>query len=128
MSENIEKFATLMSNRMQRTANAAIPNTLELGKITSNLALVPDSFRIPIPKGDYMVNLRLTSGMETSETEHQHSGGAHAQESGTGVHTHTGGKHKHMLPMEHRGLQPGDRVLIAWCGNEPVVIAIVISS
>lgn len=128
MSENIERFASLMSNRMQSTANAAIPNTLELGKITANMALVPDNFRVPIPKGDYMVNLRLTGPMETTETEHKHSGGAHAQSTGDGVHSHEGGKHKHGLPESHRGLRPGDRVLIAWCGNEAVVIAIVVSS
>lgn len=25
-------------------------------------------------------------------------------------------------------LQSGDRVLVAWCGNEPVVVAVVVSS
>lgn len=29
---------------------------------------------------------------------------------------------------EFRGLQSGDRILVAWCGNEPVVVAIVVSS
>ena len=27
-----------------------------------------------------------------------------------------------------RAISKGDRVLVAWCGNEPVVIAIVVSS
>ena len=27
-----------------------------------------------------------------------------------------------------RSLQSGDRVLVAWCGNEPVVVAVVCSS
>lgn len=128
MSENIEKFASLMSSRMQSTAQAAVPCVVELGTITANMSLVPDSLLIPIPKGDYMVNLRLLSSMETSETEHKHDGGSHSQFQGNGVHTHQGGKHRHMIPMEHRGIEPGDRVVIVWCGNEPVVIAIVISS
>lgn len=33
----------------------------------------------------------------------------------------------YMLP-EDMSLQAGDRVLVGWCGNEPVVIAIVVSS
>lgn len=105
-----------------------MPSTVELGTIAANYDLVPDNFRAAIPKGDYMVNLRLTGGLLTSETEHTHSGGAHEQQVGTGAHSHSGGKHNHMLPSEYRGLKPGDRVLIAWCGNEAVVIAIVVSS
>lgn len=29
---------------------------------------------------------------------------------------------------EDRTLQAGDRVLVAWCGNEPVIISIVVPS
>lgn len=132
MPKNIEMFATMMSNRMQQAANAAVPNTLELGVVNANLSITPDNFRVPIPKGDYMVNLRLTGGIdipEGEESNHQHTGGTHeGHTDGTGYHTHGGGKHAHKLPEEYRGLKAGDRILIAWCGNEPVVIAIVVSS
>lgn len=128
MSKNIENFATLMSKRMQATSGAMIPRTLELGRIGDNMSLIPDNFMAPIPKGDYMVDLRLTGGLGTSIEEHTHGGGDHAQEGGPGTHTHSGGSHQHMIPNSLRGLEPGDRVLIAWCGNEAVVIAIVVSS
>lgn len=42
-------------------------------------------------------------------------------------------KGDYMIPWnlasgQERTLKPGDRVLVAWCGNEPVVISIVVSS
>jgi hypothetical protein len=127
-SSNIERFGTVMANRMKQTSNAAIPTTIELATVNSNMSITPDSLGAPIPKGEYMVNLMLTGSKITSKTEHSHSGGAHEQEVGSGVHSHTGGEHDHGLPETLRNIQPGDRVVIAWCGNEPVVIAIAVSS
>lgn len=128
MSENIEKLGSLMSRRMQATNEAMATRFLELGRIGDNMSLLPDNFMAPIAKGEYMVDLRLTGSLDTTYTEHKHSGGQHAQQEGTGAHSHDGGKHKHEIPNTLRGLHPGDRVLIAWCGNEAVVIAIVVSS
>ena len=34
----------------------------------------------------------------------------------------------HALPDAFRALKSGDRVLVAWCGNEPVIVAIVVGS
>lgn len=114
---------------MTKTAGAAVGVSIELGTIQSNMALKTDSLQSTIPKGDYMVDITLASSTYNTSTEsHTHSGGAHAQYSGSGVHTHDGGDHSHRLPENFRGLKAGDRVLVAWCGNEPVVIAIVTSS
>lgn len=104
---------------MRKTAGAAVPTTLELGIINSNLSLTTDSLKTPIPKGDYMINIMLTGSFTTNVTTHTHSGGDHS---------HSGGEHSHRLPAEYRTVKAGDRVLIAWCGSEPVIIAIVISS
>lgn len=128
MSKHIENLGTLMKNQMQATNEAMAVRFLELGTISSNMALLPDNFTAPIPKGSYMVDIRLTEGLDTSETEHTHSGGSHAQYEGDGVHSHAGGMHKHTIPRKLRGIKSGDRVLIAWCGNEAVVVAIVESS
>lgn len=114
---NIERFANMMSNRMKQTSNAAIPTTIELGTVNPNLSITPDSLRVAIPKGDYMVNITLTGGRTTSS-----AGGHNGHTNGAA------GEHSHELPTAYRGLQPGDRVLLAWCGNEPVVLAIVKSS
>ena len=129
MSNNMQRLGNLLSNQMKKTSSAAVPTTLELGVINSNLSLTPDSLQAAIPKGDYMVNLMLTGSRNTSEESHSHSDGTHGgHEAGNGAHTHSGGTHSHELPSAFRGLQAGDRVLIAWCGVEPVVIAIVTSS
>lgn len=100
MSSNIQRLGNMLAGRMKKTANAAVPTTLELGTIGSGLSLTTDSLRSMIPNGEYMVNLMLTNTGGTSEP----------------------------LPDTFRGLRNGDRVLVAWCGNEPVVIAIVVSS
>ena len=100
MSSNIQRLGAALSDRMKRTAGAAVPTCLELGTITANLSLVTDGLRVPIPRGEYLVNITLAS--ETYRTsadthshsggEHTHSGGAHAQYTGFGEHTHDGAR------------------------------------
>lgn len=128
MSKNMQRLGATLSKRMKRTATGAVPTTIELGVVNSNLSITTDSLQAAIPKGDYMVNLMLTGSRSTSTESHTHSGGSHAQYSGSGSHTHSDGEHSHYLPGGFRGLRSGDRVLVAWCGTEPVVIAIVTSS
>lgn len=79
---NIQRLGETLADRMKRTAGAAVPTAIELGKINKNLSLTTDSLMAAIPKGDYMVSKDLT-------------------------------------------LAAGARVLVAWCGNEPVVVAVV---
>lgn len=130
MGGNLNRLGDVLSSRMRKTATGAVPTTLELGVINKNLSLTTDSLKTPIPKGDYMVNLALASGTyNTSSETHTHSGGSHGGHTdGTGSHSHSGGAHSHRLPADFRALKSGDRVLVAWCGNEPVVIAVVVSS
>lgn len=101
MNSNMQQLGAMLSNRMKQTSNAAIPISIELGTVNANLSITPDSLRVPIPKGDYMVNY-LLSGATTGAAD----------------------EHSHTLPS----LRAGNRILIAWCGNEPVVIAVVVSS
>lgn len=115
MSKNMQRFSGILTNRMRRTADRAVPTTMDLGIVNPNLSITTDSLQAAIPKGDYMVNLALTGSLSIS-------GGSH------GGHETGSGTHSHELPASFRGLRAGDRVLVAWCGNEPVVIAIVVSS
>lgn len=129
MSKNMQRLGATLSNRMKRTADGAVPTTIELGVVNPNLSITTDSLQEPIPKGDYMVNIMLTGSRNISGGSHSHDGGSHdGHETEDGTHSHSGGSHSHELPDSFRGLQAGDRVLVAWCGNEPVVIAIVVSS
>lgn len=132
MSSNIQRLGETIAGRMKRTAKDMVPTSIELGIINSNLSLTTDSLKTQIPKGDYMVNLLLAGQEEeTSSEEHTHSGGSHSH-SGDGLmltggaHGHGGGEHSHKVML--RTLNAGDRVLVAWCGHEPVVIAVLVSS
>lgn len=83
MSSNIQRLGAALSDRMKRTAGAAVPTCLELGAITANLSLVTDGLRVSIPRGEYLVNITLASETyRTSADTHSHSGGEH---------THSGG-------------------------------------
>lgn len=78
---------------------------LDFGEIGSDKSLICNSFPIPIPKGDYLICRRLTGGTYTSSRQ--------------AAHTHTV-----TLP----GLAVGDRVLVAWVGNDAVVVDVIISA
>lgn len=139
MSSNIQRLGETLSGRMKKSAAAAIPTTLELGTINDNLSLTVDSIGTPIPQADYMVDLRLTHETYYSYNElydadrkptrkpHHHEGGTHAQYTGSGYHTHDDGLHDHRSPSVFRRLEPGDRVLVAWIGYQPVIVAIVVA-
>lgn len=132
---NIQKLGDVLADRMKKSANAAVPTTLELGTIGSGLSLTTDSIKTPIPPSQYMVSIKLTHDTYFTYNEmnssaaapHHHEGGTHAQKGGSGYHTHDDGLHDHRLPSVFRRLQVGDRVLVAWAGNEPVVIDIVVA-
>lgn len=111
MGNNIQRLGETLASRMTKTANAAVPTSIELGIINENMSLTTDSLRVPVPKGEYMVDIRLNGPAPNDPYETQEKE-----------------EHKHKLPKFFRALKPGDRVLVAWCGNEPVVIAIVVSS
>lgn len=101
MGSNMQRFGNTLTDQMKKTATAAIPLTINLGTIGSNLSLSVDGLRKPIDKGEYMINLMLAGGYYRSGSDTQTQ-----------------------LP----GLKSGDRVLVVWCGNEPVVVATVVSS
>ena len=126
-----------LNGRMQQTAGANFKTSIELGTINGDLSLTTDSIKTPIPKGEYMISLALTHDTYYTYNElnssagapHVHNGGEHeGHTSGTGFHTHNDGLHDHRVPSVFRGLQAGDRVLVAWAGHEPIVVDIVVSS
>lgn len=135
MGKNMQRLGNAMANKMQKTARNAVPVSVELGTITEDLSLVTDTLVGNIAPQDYMVDLRLTHDTYYSYNElnssanapHHHEGGEHSQYEGTGHHTHDDGLHDHRVPSVFRRLQPGDRVLVMWVGNEPIITAIVVS-
>lgn len=107
MSSQIEELGKLMKSQMNNVFNANRGITVELGTINKNMSLSVASLGNAIPKGDYMISLHLTHANLKIETEN---------------------KDTITLPQKLRGLQAGDRVIVAWVGTEPVVADIVVSS
>ena len=138
MRPNIQRLGDRLSDRMKRTSDAAVPTTLELGRINGDMSLTVDSLSNNIPKGSYMVSLWLTHDTyftynelnSSTKKPHVHQYGEHeGHESGDGAHIHDkDGLHDHRVSSVFRNLEPGDRVLVAWVGHEPVVITVVTSS
>lgn len=141
MMKNMKKLGETLMGNMQEVSRANTGITAELGTITSKMGLQVASLGNEIPKGDYLVSLHLKSGKAGSvmaktvsgQGTHPHGpSGSHSQESGTGSHSHPAseGAHVHDVPLPStlRGLAPGDRVLVIWCGNDPVVTDILQSS
>lgn len=132
MESSIEKLGNILAGFVRESQAARQRMLLELGSINADGSLSVDSLAQSIPKGEYMLGLHLTSlvdsALQTYSATHTHSGGAHAQMSGSGAHSHDGGAHTHGIPQTMRGTKAGDRVLIAWVGVEPIVVAIVVSS
>lgn len=130
MSKNTDRLCAALTQQMTRSAKGNLPMGPELGVIGPRQSLIPDSLRKPIPKGSYLVNMILShSDYNVEVTTHAHQGGTHGgHSSGSGSHTHNDGAHTHRVPEVFRGLEEGDRVLLIWCGNEPVVVAVVAES
>ena len=135
MNTNTQRLGDILASRMKKTSSAAVPITVELGKINDNRSLSTDSLKDPIPVGDYMINLMLNGNSYDTSSNGSHFGhiDADAMANGNGgdvlgdaSNTLSAGEHNHSYTL--RILQPGDRVLVVWCGMEPIVVAVVVSS
>ena len=128
MRTNIEKLGDTLNKRMQKAATARVSVIAELGTITSNMGLQVASLGNVIPKGDYLISQHLIAGSTRTVSTTTENGGEHLHEGGE----KKDGAHKHSLnieiPSELKNLAPGDRVLVIWCENEPVVTSILVSS
>lgn len=141
MKSNMEKLGETLNKRMQKVAGSRVGIVAELGTITSNLGLKVGSLSNTIPKGDYLIARHLAYGKKNGTLTKTKSGqgthghgpsGEHSQYTGSGTHSHPAseGAHVHdvLIPETMRSLKSGDRVLVIWCDNEPVVTDILIES
>lgn len=102
MTSNIEKLGQTLQGRMHTVKKAGSSILIELGTISSGLQLHPDISPGPIPKGEYSI-CRSVSDLVLKKGK-----------------VVTGSVY--MEDIHYQKLKDGDRVLMAWCGNEPVVI------
>lgn len=126
---NMQRLGDTLDTAMKRRSAAAVPQGAALGTINGDLSLTVDGIDGKIPKSEYMISITLShNNYRTSVESHSHDGGNHGGHlSGSGSHTHGGGDHDHRLPSVFRGLKAGDRVLVVFVGNEPVITDIVVS-
>lgn len=109
--DNFERVGRAIASRTKATFNSMSSVTTEFGIIQDNLSLRVTGISDPIPKGSYMLDIRLAG-------KSYKTGEAYVD----------GGRHRHDMPEEFRGIRAGDRVAVMWIGNEPVVVAIVTES
>ena len=138
-NKQVEELGKLMNEQMKSIALGNKGITVELGKIGANMSLSTDSLSNAIPRGEYMISLHLrnvpmiidSSEVELiTENESLSTEDAEGHSHGIQEHAHEIKAHLHTveIPSKLRGIQPGDRVIVAWVGTEPVVVDIVVSS
>lgn len=110
MNEGVNNLAAVLQTRM-RELNGGMP-VVDFGTIRADMSLVADAFPVPIPQRDYIICRSLISGPVDSVIAK------------TG--TNSGHEHDVLVYDYNRQIQPGDRVLVAWRGNDACVIDIIL--
>lgn len=110
------KLASVIQDRMKQ-ANES-PLVLDFGTIGGDMSLKTNTFPLAIPQSDYMVCRSVALGKvddvlyKTKENEPPPV-----------LPTH---KHDMLIGEKMRWLKPGDRVLVAWVGDDPCVIDLIL--
>jgi hypothetical protein len=126
-NEGVNKLAQAMQSRMHGV-NGLSQQPLDFGEIQGDMSLLTNRFPLPIPQSDYMVCRSLTWGDPGSALTNTMPKGGAEDVSGGGEHTHPGiaisGDHVHTVRVgdKLRSVAPGDRVLVAWVGDDACVI------
>lgn len=107
-NEGINKLAGVIQSRMKSMSDK--PQMLDFGVIQSDMSLVTNQFPKPIPQTDYMVCRQLTLGATDSEL----------------TKTKGSGTKNVLVPEKMRSIKPGDRVLVAWVGDDACVVDIIL--
>jgi hypothetical protein len=110
------------------------------------MSLLTNKFPRPIPQSDYMVCRSVTWGSvgsiwgktqakgQTNSGRHIHgdNGGHYHPDAGWQTHTHEDGEremehvHDVLVGNNSRWISPGDRVLVVWVGDDPVVVDLIL--
>ncbi len=99
------KMAAVLMEKMRQISDK--PNVLDFGSILDDYSLKTNSFPMPIPKGAYFVCRIAALANQENWTM-----------------TTNSDSHAHMVPLPESltSIHPGDRVLVAWVDDDPVVI------
>lgn len=109
-NEGINMLAGILQSRM--SAMSEQPAILDIGEIGPDMSLNLNLFKQSIPQADYLVCRQLTLGATGAQLANTTQDAAHS--------------HRVLIPEKMRKLKPGDRVLVAWVGDDPCVIDIIL--
>jgi hypothetical protein len=144
-NEGVNKLAQAMQSRMHGVSGLN-QQPLDFGTVQGDMSLLTNRFPRPIPQSDYLVGRSVAWGAvgsvfgetqgigEANSGEHAHGpGGGHSHPDAGygGAHDHPAGggemQHVHdvLVGDKFRQLAPGDRVLVAWVGDDACVIDII---
>ena len=118
-SPGISKLAGVINDMARKNRDTSL--VLDFGVINGDLSLTTNTFPIPIKKKDYLCCRHLRAVPEKDQWTTKEAGD----------HTHPGsagsiaGDHRHKF-QPHEVLKIGDRVLVAWVQNDPVVIDVLV--
>lgn len=112
-NKGVNKLAQVFQGRIQGLQDTNM-QVLDFGTVQPNMSLVTDKFPLPIPANDYMVCRSVTWGKDGDVFAQTQSGGA--------------AEYIHDIPINEkvRSLMPGDRVLVAWVGDDACVIDLIL--
>lgn len=106
------KMANILSSRIAKQAKTSL--VLDFGQINKDWSLTTNTFPTNIPKSDYTI-CRHVSGVSVGSSTHSHGGHYYPG--------YSADSHSHAVALP--GLNPGDRVLVAWIENEACVIDVI---
>lgn len=111
--KGVSELAFVLQRRMKSFRET--PPVLDFGSIEGDWSLTTNLFPVRIPQSDFQICRGLALGL---------AGEPFADVELTGNLEDVTGKA--LMPERMRSLMPGDRVLVAWIGNEAVVIDIIL--
>ena len=117
----INKLANVLQSQIAGASEQELP--LDFGIINADYSLTTNTFPLPIPKNEYSVCRAITYDPSVPRTETYRDGEHSQPDAGYG------GAHINQvrLPEKMYWIRPGDKVLVAWVQNEPIIIDIVYS-
>ena len=142
-SQGINRLARALNERMK--AHSDKPWVFDFGSIQNDMSLLTNKFPLPIPQTDYVVCRSVALGGAGSilgQTQsvgkpnsgkhiHGENGGHFHPDAGWNTHTHVDDEgemehvHDVLVGDNLRWLTPGDRVLVAWVGDDACVMDVI---
>ena len=104
-NSGISRLAKVLAGRMKQEGEG--PLILDFGEILSNGSLKTNTFKVPIPKGNYSI----------CRSAHMGNAGDVLTVTDTGEAVR--------IPEHMSGVKAGNRVLVAWIYNEAVVVDVI---